>query len=757
MTMSNIDPNDPILTAYALGELDAADAARVEAMLADDETASRLIEEIRATASGLEAMLSAEPLPALHETQRAYIAARIEPTVEVPPLRLHRVMWWTGGVGALAACLVAAFVWLGNPWDRGHDTFVHSGPGAASRELATDAEADALGQARGALKSGDQSLRGQLHEEMPLGMADADGPGRGGQLREFAAESMTPPAGVARGRSDESPRAAGGGGGRGESDSGMPARLPMPPPSSAAPRRLNEPAPASEQGESFGIDLDRFDRERANAVHDNREEFNRENYREIIENPFIAPRGEQALSTFSIDVDTASYTNVRRFLQSGRRPPRDAVRIEELLNYFRYDDPAPTDEHPFAATLEVGPAPWKPAHRLVRLGLRGVEIDVENRPPTNLVFLIDVSGSMNEPSKLPLLKRSMKLLVDQLTPDDRVALVVYAGRAGLVLPSTYAFHKDRIVAALDSLQAGGSTNGGQGIQLAYNVAQENFIEGGVNRVILATDGDFNVGVSSDGDLHRLIESKRASGIFLSVLGFGMGNLQDAKMELLANKGNGHYAYIDSLDEARRVLVEEMGGTLVTIAKDVKVQVEFNPAKVAAYRLIGYENRLLAARDFNDDAKDAGELGAGMSITALYEVVPIGVEIDVPQVDDLKYQRPARGDEGGEGEEARAEMSDELLTLKLRYKRPDEETSRLMQFPLRDGGGVLEATSADFRFAASVASFGMLLRESAHRGESTFTLVRSLAKEALGEDVGGYRRAFLELVDKAEEIIDTKRE
>ena len=402
------------------------------------------------------------------------------------------------------------------------------------------------------------------------------------------------------------------------------------------------------------------------------DEANREEYNRIVDNPFIRAIGEEALSTFSIDVDTASYSNMRRYLNSGVLPPPDAVRIEELINYFNYDYPAPTesDAHPFSVDVAAMPAPWKPEHKLVRIGLKGRDIHAGTKPATNLVFLLDVSGSMNSPAKLPLLKQSFKMLVDHLDGDDRVAIVVYAGASGLVLDSTYCTEKGRILAALDNLRAGGSTNGGAGIELAYKIASENFIEGGVNRVILATDGDFNVGVSSEAALVRLIEDKRKSDVYLSVLGFGSGNYQDAKMEELSNKGNGNAAYIDSEREARKALVEQMSGTLVTIAKDVKIQVEFNPAHVQAYRLIGYENRMLAAEDFNDDTKDAGEIGAGLTVTALYEIVPHGVEINLPSVDPLKYQTNendavADADAGDD-----VEVSPEMLTVKLRYKTPD---------------------------------------------------------------------------------------
>ncbi|MBP0000264.1 MAG: VWA domain-containing protein [Cyanobacteria bacterium SID2] len=469
---------------------------------------------------------------------------------------------------------------------------------------------------------------------------------------------------------------------------------------------------------------------------------NREDYNPIDENDFQLVR-TQPLSTFSIDVDRASYSNVRRFIEMGQLPPKDAVRIEELINYFSYDYPQPEGDEPFAITTEISEAPWNRTHKLVRIGVQGREVETENLPPSNLVFLLDVSGSMAEPNKLPLLQSAFRLLVNELDESDRVSIVVYAGAAGLVLPPTPGNQKDKILSALDQLQAGGSTAGRQGIELAYKLARDNFIENGNNRVILATDGDFNVGVSSEGELVRLVERKREDGIFLTVLGFGTGNLQDAKMEQMANHGNGNYAYIDSLLEAKKVLVTELGGTLLTIAKDVKIQIEFNPAKVLAYRLIGYENRLLDDRDFNDDTKDAGELGAGHSVTALYEIVSVGSETDVnlPNVDDLTYQQTEIAPEAFD--------SDELMLVKLRYKQPDGDTSELITQPLIDNGLRLDATSDDFRFAASVAEFGMLLRNSSYRGDATWDDLLNLARNAKGEDIEGYRAEFIRLVENAQ--------
>ncbi|MBF8964514.1 von Willebrand factor type A domain-containing protein [Pontibacter sp. FD36] len=465
---------------------------------------------------------------------------------------------------------------------------------------------------------------------------------------------------------------------------------------------------------------------------------NTENYDFIKENSFLDAQ-KNPLSTFSIDVDNASYSNVRRFLNQGQRPPADAVRIEEMVNYFNYDYPQPSGDAPFSVTTELSACPWNKANQLLHIGLQGKRVATDQLPPSNLVFLIDVSGSMFSPDKLPLVKAGLKLLVEELRPQDRVSMVVYAGAAGLVLPSTSGKEKKKIITALDQLEAGGSTAGGAGINLAYKVAEENFVKGGNNRVILASDGDFNVGVSSDSELQRLIEKKRETGVFLTVLGFGTGNLKDSRMEQLANKGNGNYAYIDNIREAQKVFVNEFGGTLFTIAKDVKLQLEFNPAKVKAYRLIGYENRALANEEFNDDKKDAGDIGSGHTVTALYEIVPVGAssESQAGLVDELKYQKTTV--------DPKAKRTDEMLTMKLRYKEPDGETSRLMTTTVSSQAIPSAQTSDNFRFSAAVAACGMLLRDSEFKGNASFPMVLELAKNARGKDEEGYRIEFINLV------------
>lgn len=469
------------------------------------------------------------------------------------------------------------------------------------------------------------------------------------------------------------------------------------------------------------------------------EDWNTEEYDVIQENIFLQP-DQQPLSTFSIDVDAASYSNLRRMLGNGQNPSKDVVRIEEMINYFSYDYANPQGEHPFSINAEVSKAPWNQKHRLVHIGLQGKKLDYDEIEPSNLVFLVDVSGSMSASNKLPLLKSSMKLLVDQLDERDRVAIVAYAGAAGLVLPSTSASEKQTIIDAFDRLQSGGSTAGGAGIKLAYKVAKEHLIAEGNNRVILATDGDFNVGTSSTADLVRLIEEKRKDGIFLTITGFGMGNYKDGRMEQISNAGNGNYFYIDNIKEAKKVFVTEMRATLFTIAKDVKIQVEFNPAKVQAYRLIGYENRMLKAEDFNDDKKDAGELGAGHTVTALYEIIPVGVKSEfIKDVDPLKYQQL---------ENTILTGGDELLTVKFRYKKPNGAKSQLITKVLQDKGIELEHSSENFRWSAAVASFGMILRDSEFKGNATYADVLRMAESAIGSDKEGYRKEFISMVESS---------
>ncbi|WP_426058296.1 YfbK domain-containing protein [Hymenobacter sp. B1770] len=471
-------------------------------------------------------------------------------------------------------------------------------------------------------------------------------------------------------------------------------------------------------------------------------------YAAIKENTFFDVK-KAPLSTFSLDVDNASYANVRRFLNEGQLPPRDAVRVEEMLNYFRYDytAPAAASPDPVRISTELAVCPWNTAHQLVRIGIQAKKIETAKLPPANLVFLVDVSGSMYGPDRLPLVQAGLKLLVKQLRPQDRVALVVYAGAAGLVLPPTPGSQPQVILDAIDRLQAGGSTAGSAGLRLAYATAKQYFNKEGNNRVILATDGDFNVGESSDRAMEQLIVEQRESGVFLTVLGCGRGNLRDSRMEALADKGNGNYAYLDNLDEAARVLVAQFGGTLFTVAKDVKLQIEFNPARVANYRLVGYENRMLEAEDFNNDRKDAGELGAGHTVTALYEIVPVGSS--QPLVDKLKYQTESATSTAGQLSTA------EVLTVKLRYKQPQGLSSKLLTQSLTGAPAAIATASPDFRFAAAVAQFGMLLRQSTQCGTATWATTEELANSARGTNADGYRAELVRLVRLAEGLSSSK--
>lgn len=473
---------------------------------------------------------------------------------------------------------------------------------------------------------------------------------------------------------------------------------------------------------------------------------NTENYQHFVENSYVSAEKEPR-STFSASVDTAAYTIVRSKIHSGQLPPKDAVRVADLLNYFDYDYPQPQGDAPVAATLEMAPCPWNPNHHLVRIALAAKKLSAAEMPPRNLVFLIDTSGSMSGHNRLPLVQQTLSLLVETLGPEDRVSIVTYAGESSVRLEPTPGDQKRRIQAVIHGLSAGGSTNGGGGIQAAYAQAAKGFTAEGINRVILATDGDFNVGVSSQGELVRLIEQKRKTGVYLTVLGFGMGNLQDAKLEQLAHHGNGHYAYIDSMDEARKLFLDQ-GAALVTVAKDVKLQVEFNHNQVQAYRLIGYENRILKNEDFRNDDKDAGDMGSGHTVTTLYEIVPPGVSIDLPDAGDLKYQ--------GKRQDTVAAKSGEWLTLRMRYKHPDTEAAREIAFAL-PGNALRKSGSTDFKFAAAVAAFGLLLRDSEYKGSATWAGVKEWAAASLGHDRKGYRREFLTLLDQAEHLARKPRD
>ncbi|MEI6106450.1 MAG: VWA domain-containing protein [Opitutae bacterium] len=702
MKQNPISPDDPRLTAYALNEMTPEDRAAFASALAQDAAAQEAVEQIRLTGAMLTDALQ-------HESAQPEVATAQSTSSRAPAAKIIRFPY--GMVSSLAAaCFAVAFIY----WQRNQLPLTQS--------AANEAPLGAAVAAKDAKK--DKATAGK-EAEVAISFAVAPSPevAAPSQPNYPAPVAMAPPppvevtAQLDRMRvaeyrvASETAKVAGGATGKVRAEQIQ---------NSMAEKTIfaNQPTVAAGQ---LGTEAYAYQRD----------------------NGFMAV-SQNPLSTFAVDVDTASYANVRRILRQGQRPPADAVRIEEMVNYFPYGYGGPDSASPIAANLEVASAPWAPEHRLVRIGLRGQDMHEGARPAANLVFLLDVSGSMNQPNKLPLLQQSLRLLVEKLRAEDRVAIAVYAGASGLALPSTSAAQKADILEAIDRLQAEGSTNGALGIQLAYDIARANFIRGGINRVILATDGDFNVGTTSEGELVRLIEDKAKSGVYLTVLGFGMGNLKDSTLEQLADKGNGNYAYIDSLAEARKVLVEQAGSTLQTIAKDVKVQVEFNPLEVQAYRLIGYENRVLAKEDFNNDQVDAGEIGSGHTVTALYEIVPTGAERpDTGGVDALKYQRPAG---------PVLLNHEEMLTVKIRYKEPAGEVSRKLEFPLRDTGRAYAAASLDFRFAAAVAAFGMVLRDSPHKGTSTLSLVEAWGRDSIGNDAAGYRNEFLELVGRAQVLV-----
>ncbi len=758
MNTNKISPDDPRLTAYALNEMEPAERAEFEQALAQDAAARQAVAEISVTISTLTSALENEP---------------VEPAeIPAPKLKAHakvvRFPYWT--ISSLAAACFAVFFiyWQRQELLHPRKQYVEvpltttaeatpAEPASAATEPESRDDSAAAAPISVAQRSDEETAKNKVMAEMREALGkEARAPAPRipttlkAQSEVASAPEMRPvpptPAHVV-GRT----RAAAGATGR------LDAAVVLSPFAVTASTNEGYATQSTSAGTRIRGELgDLGSEQRRNltlggsmtyGVSPAGRESNTEAYGFRKDNDYLRVAANP-LSTFSVDVDTASYANVRRFLTQGQLPPADAVRIEELVNYFPYNYQSPTDNAPFSASLEVAGAPWAPTHRLVRIGLKGRELNGASRPAANLVFLLDVSGSMNEPNKLPLVKQSLRLLVEKLRPEDRVAIAVYAGASGLALPSTSAAHKAEIMDAIDRLQAGGSTNGAMGIQLAYDIAKANFVPGGVNRVILATDGDFNVGVTSEGGLVRLVEEKAKSGVFLTVLGFGMGNLKDGTLEQLADKANGNYAYIDSLAEAKKTLVEQAGGTLVTIAKDVKIQVEFNPAVVQAYRLIGYENRLLAKEDFNNDRVDAGEVGAGHTVTALYEVVPVGVEMpgESPAVDALKYQAV-----GNRESRIQNQKSGELLTVKLRYKEPAGDGSSKLEFPLRDSGLAFAQASQDFKFAAAVAAWGMVLRDSPHKGAATLADVLAWGRAGLGSDAGGYRNEFLGLVERAQQL------
>lgn len=774
-----IESNDPLLTAYLLGELDEATRRQVEARLAESPEARATLEESAQIMNGLVAAFAAESSLALDGSQRSRIEASVEtPTATmsaesddlvpftetaadneveaIEPVGRHkRFALWSAL--AAAACLAVAAILLFSPplakykmAMKSPDVSLAPAPlewkeTAANRALPLTAKEQAPPPAG--------TMAPELMRRYGLVPGESTSPL---QPKAQADSVSTPPTvslpqlatrdGLARNLSDQ-------------------LNLHSAPPGLSLDRlhEKSEALAAESRGLHFVPSAQDLSRPLTitatsgnTALRSAVERSQTASYPYYAENRFLSPLTEP-LSTFSIDVDTASYANARRFLQQGQWPPRDAVRIEEMINYFSYDYPQPDDGHPFSVNIEVAGCPWNNQHRLMRVGLKGREIASANRPPGNLVFLIDVSGSMAPPERLPLVKQALRQLVRRMNAGDRAGIVVYAGDSRVALPSTPGTNKEQLLAAIDALQAGGSTNGGDGIREAYRMAAQHFIPGGVNRVILCTDGDFNVGVTDPTQLVELIRDSARSGVFLTTLGVGTDNFKDSLMQNLADQGNGNYHYLDTPEEGQKVLVEQLNANLVTIAKDVKIQIEFNPAHVRSYRLIGYEKRLLAARDFNDDRKDAGEIGAGHTVTALYEIVP--ATIDAPGVhpaEPLKYQpAPARPhppeSRGRRTPTDQAASASELLTLKLRYKKPEESESRLLERVATDHGTSFNASSGDFQFAAAVAGFGMILKGSYHAGELTLDRVHEIARAAKGSDVGGYRAEFLTLIEKAKQL------
>jgi len=731
-SFESLDP-DAMLTAYAFDELDDDDAQQVEARLENDADLRAQLEAIRALGSDLEAAFQAEPADVLTEKERSAIAEGATPTFLFPRSSVSRRLA-VGLVGLAASIIIVggvAFPLLSRsndavsinepPVNVGSTFDVNAGiaiGGADELNLNPTAspsppappvgERRASGEATFGAPPSAVSERGTLDAGQIMTMSDVAiiGDGR--------AREETSPMGLDHRSSDEigdSMRSVAGRRSRFEPMNEVAVSDSVAPGVAGGIRRYQQPI------ESIAPPAHRYADEAPRG----------ETYVGSEPNAFKLA-SEEPLSTFSIDVDSASYSNIRRLLNDGQRPPAAAVRIEEMINAFDYEyaPPASAADDPFAVHVEVNDAPWTHGHRLVRIGLKGYEIDIEERPRANLVFLIDVSGSMKSENKLPLVKRSLTRLVEALRPDDRIAIVTYASSSGIALPSTPCAQRSTIISMIDRLHAGGSTAGADGIQTAYTVARQHFVEDGINRVILATDGDFNVGISDDAELERFISTKRDSGIYLSVLSFGTGNLQDGKMERLSNAGNGNYAYIDSIDEANRVLVRNLSATLMTIAKDVKIQIDFNPAQVRAYRLIGYENRALRDEDFANDRVDAGEIGAGHTVTALYEIIPAGSDATIPgsvEPSEFVDAEPTTTDDLVNDVDG---QDDRMLVVRLRYKRPDSDTSVLRKYPVVDDGRQLAEASGDFRFASAVAAFGMMLRESPYRGESSFTLVRELA-------------------------------
>ncbi len=778
MNDTTITPDDPRLTAFALGELEGAEALAIAAAVAKDPELQAAVAELRTLAVDLEGALAAEPLPVVTPVQASELKDEVYPFTPKKVLRFP-VFW----VSSLMAAGFAILVVVQNrqlpiaPQEEviRYDLDLTQMPPPAEDEAAVSVPEPTVSMESSAVglvaEAGEESPSAQPFTTPEVPADTIRLPTMWVEISREEAMKASVDATMQRMGLEPAPAV-------GEPNDQSAAFTPedlqfaVKPVADSRAGALSAHLSEAALGGSRLAYLDQSlgtstlmnelgatgsyivpvapPALRASVAAPLVDEPDREGYAVINEQAWQRPAAAP-LSTFAVDVDTASYSNVRRFLEQGRLPPLDAVRIEEMVNAFTYDyaPPAAGDDAPVAAHLEVADAPWAAGHKLVRIGLKAREIANASRAPANLVFLIDVSGSMGQPNKLPLAVEALRMLLGQLRSDDRVAIVTYAGTSGLALPSTPAAQRREILQALDALTAGGSTNGSNGLELAYDVAKAHFVEGGINRVILCTDGDFNVGVTGEGELERLIAAKVRTGVYLTALGFGMGNLQDKTLEALADRGNGHYGYVDSEREARRLLVEQVEGTLATVAQDVKVQVEFNPRRVAAYRLIGYENRALASEGFANDAVDGGELGAGHAVTALFEIVPTGGElpaglaaVDLPA---LRYQSVAAAAPA-------TELDHELLVVHVRAKAPEAAESRQWSFPLLDRVAAFAAASEDFRFASAVAGLGLVLRDSPQRGTLTLGDVRRWAERALGFDPAGRRVEFLTLVDRAQALM-----
>jgi Ca-activated chloride channel family protein len=720
--LMNTEPFGPELTAFALNDpsLIGAQKHAIEARLAAEPAARQFVEETRS----LGCLLTEGMAVNVELAEDSPMARTVAATLQKKPKR-GMLPWWVAAVAACVAFAIGIGVSQRNPTVVAKLGEKRSSSAAPMREDLSREDQGIDSKLESTIDTNSRRF-GNTASMTPLDINEDPGPSAKTVQDAIRAHSVPEPT-VTWG---DSPQAEGVGmqtGNGGQAGVGLPGTM-FKGRSSSTRQKLTA---------AYG----------GNSSPDYEPSGSRNAFHQLVENPFTEVKGEAALSTFGVDVDTASYSLVRNYLNHNTLPPKDAVRLEEMVNYFPYKDAPPEGNDPFAVRVEMGECPWQPKHKLARIALKAKPIDNSKRPKSNLVFLIDVSGSMDGPNRLPLVKAAMKLLLGQLGENDRVALVVYAGASGLVLDSTNCGNKDTILKALDDLKPGGSTNGASGIQLAYDIAVNNFIKDGTNRVILCTDGDWNVGTTSTDALIKLIEEKRKTGVFLSVFGFGMGNLRDEMMVQLAGKGNGNYAYIDTIAEAKKALVEQVSGTLVTVAKDVKIQIEFNPARVASYRLLGYEKRILAAKDFHDDKKDAGEMGAGHVVTALYELVPAGVVAE-PKVDGLRYQPKV---EAPKAPAADDKLAQEAFVLKLRHKMPQKDESVLREIPVKDEARAKDKVSDDFQFASAVAAFALVLKDSPYKAGANFGLVEELAGASLTNDPGAYRAEFLALVKKAKAL------